>query len=234
MSFCCENPIDLGCRSACAPITLPVAITETAYYTIVYEFAGALISREFEAIPVDGFLQVPSHIFNETQHVTFQIYDASGVLVSCFKAHILPSNMVIEPYTPTPPLLPFTTLVNFSSNGCSNEIFRGRLEVYLSDLNAIQNGTLIDLHHEILHNNQSTPHSIVCVSPGISYSNDDVVVVDKNLFITSGGVIFFDVTVTSKNCNHSFTIDAVVDSVENLVSGYANTLNTPMTQFVWP
>lgn len=234
MSFCCESPIDLGCRSACAPITLPVAITGTAYYTIVYEFAGALISREFEAVPVDGFLQVPSYVFNETQNVTFQIYDGNNVLVSCFKANILPSSMTFEPVTPTPPLLPFTTSINFSSNGCANDVFSGRMEVYLNDLDAIQDGTLIDLHHQILHNGTSTPHSIVCVSPGVTYSNDDVLITNSKLFIASGGILFFDVAVTSKNCNHSFNIDAVVDHVENLSSGYENTINNPMIQFVWP
>lgn len=232
MSFCCENPIDLGCRSACAPITLPVAITETAYYTIVYEFAGALISREFEAVPVGGFLQVPSYIFNETQHVTFQIYDASGVLVSCFKAHILPSNMTLEPYTPTPPLLPFTTSIEFIPSACNNDLFHGVMKVVFSPDIAVQNGTILDLHHDILHNNQSTPHSIICGTPGVDYIGDDLIITDASLL--TGNEILLDVSVTSKNCNHSFTIDAVVDSVENLVSGYANTLNTPMTQFVWP
>lgn len=226
---CCENPIDLGCKSACAPITTTIQTLLTDF-SIVYNFNGTWVSTP--AIVVDGFVTIPAGTFNEASSVTFQIYNNVNAFVGCYKAKILPGNVTFEAKPYTPPLMPFVTNIDFTDGGCSNDTFRGIMTVYFNPDGGIQDGTILDLHHLILHNNNSTPHSIICTTAGVSYINDQLIIYDASLLVTDE--INLAVQVTSKNCNHNFTIDAVIDHCENLAPGYENTINSPMVQFVYP
>lgn len=226
---CCENPIDLGCKSACAPITTSIQTSSTDF-SIVYNYNGTWVSTP--AIVVDGFVTIPAGTFNEASNVTFQVFNNVNAFVGCFKAKIVPGNVDFEVKPYTPPLIPFVTNIEFTSGGCSNDTFRGQMVIHWNPDSGVQDGTILDLHHEILHNGSSTPHSLICITPGVDYINDQLIITDSSLI--TGNVIFLSVEVTSKNCNHHFTIDAVIDHCENLAPGYENTINTPMIQFVYP
>lgn len=226
---CCENPIDLGCKSACAPITTSIPTSSTDF-SIVYNFNGTWVSTP--AIVVDGYVTVPAGTFNEASNVTFQIFNSVNAFVGCYKAKIMPGNVTFEVQPYTPPLLPFVTSIDFAMQSCANDVFLGLMTVTFNPDSGIQDGTILDLHHQILHNNNPTPHSFVCLTPGVSYINDQLIVYDASL-LTSNQILL-EVQVTSKNCNRSFTIDAVIDHCENIATGYENTTNTPMIQFVYP
>lgn len=223
---CCTNPIDLGCRPSCAPITTNISGIEGDIFNVYWTFNGTYQTAQAEVI--DGFVTIPGNIFNESQPVNFSIYDSENVFVACFKATIRPGDIIVQEI---PVTIPFTTSINIQSDGCSNDQWSGIMEINLNTIDALQNGSILDLHHDILHNGNSTPHSITVITPGIDYVGDDLIITDVSLIENP---IKLQVHVTSKNCNHSFTIDAVIDHVENLATGYSNTTNTPLTTFTWP
>ena len=229
MSFCCENPIDLGCRSACAPITLPVVISETAFYTIVYEFAGALISREFEATPVDGYLQVPSYVFNESQYVTFQIYDADKVLAGCFKARMLSGNTTIE-HTPPSPLVRVDTYMDVSAQvvDCSNGLNTDELTInFVGNLNPQKIGTIYHIQLSVHHGGNPHPYQLY-------YDQGLTQPLSQNKFVVTDPmqVPTFYLAVQLSNCNQKYEVTAVVTSIENMEAGYYNGTNTPVNYTV--
>ena len=228
MSFCCENPIDLGCRSACAPITLPVVISETAFYTIVYEFAGALISCEFEAVPVDGYLQVPSYVFNESQYVTFQIYDADKVLVGCFKARMLSGNTTIE-HTPPSPLVRVDTSMNKLINPypCANGLHVDALSVNVSTQNGFKTGTIFNFEIDVVHGGNQHPYQLY-------YDQALTQPILQNKYVLLNPLAFplFYLAVQLSNCNQKYEVTAVVTSIENMEDGYYNGTNTPVNYTV--
>ena len=226
---CCTNPIDLGCRPSCAPITTNIAGIEGDLYTIVWTFNGVYQSAQAEI--VNGFLKIPGNTFNESEPVNFLVYDADNVFVACYKATMRPGNVIVEDTPPTPVYLPLTTSITLNSEGCENDLWRGVLQINLNTLDGLQGGSIIDLHHEILHNGNSTPHALNIITPGISYVNDLLTILDPSQITNP---IELEVTVSSKNCKHSFTIDAQVNDILYMANGYDNTMNYPLTQFVWP
>lgn len=228
MSFCCENPIDLGCRSACAPITLPVVISETAFYTIVYEFAGALISREFEAVPVDGYLQVPSYVFNESQYVTFQIYDNDKVLVGCFKASMLSGNTTIE-HTPPSPLVRVDTIMfaNPTHQACINGLNVDELSIEPSEYGQNKIGTIYNIQLSVHHGGNLHPYQLY-------YDQGLTLPINQNKFELSDSmpIPILYLAAQLSNCNQKYEVTAVVTSIENMEAGYYNGTNTPVNYTV--
>lgn len=226
---CCTNPIDLGCRQSCAPITTNIANNLVEPYQLVWNFNGTYQSQIIH--PVNGFVTIPGNTFNESNNVTFSIYDQNNEFIACYKASIKPGNFSDELEPPSPILLPFNTAFSIGNIQCTGDLWRANLYVQMNDIGALKNGSILDFHHEILHSGQSTPHSITCTTPGVSYIGDDLIITDITLlplFIT------LLVNVTSKNCNHSFTLDAVIDHVEGLNAGYENVTNTPLNTYTWP
>lgn len=227
MSFCCENPIDLGCRSACAPITTNIVQTTAGYYTIVFEFNGALISREFYSTPVGGYLQIPDYIFNESSSVTFQIYDSTSTFIACFKANILPGDTSIEPSVPTS----LTGVATHTQSGnvvpCSAGAHVIQFRSTFTPTGGIKIGTIIDLDVVVQHGGNAHAYSLF-------YDAAKTLPIINNQFVCSQALnsIGFYCSVIMSNCNQNFTIDAVVHGITNMVDGYYNTTNT-YTQYAY-
>lgn len=223
---CCSNPIDLGCKNYCAPITTNIIVSAGETHIVAYRFNGKLITHEITSMDA-GYLVIPAGIFNEVSNITFNVHDSSGNFIACFKIEMSSGGTTVEMNKPQP-ALPVNTVVNFIPDRCTSDVYRGIIQILFSDMNAIKNGVVIDLHHEILHNGTSTPHSINPGSMGYTYVNDLITITDETLL---GGQILLGVLVTSKNCTHKFTIDAVVDNMQNLPPAYFNNINTPMPEF---
>jgi len=226
---CCTSPIDLGCRPSCAPITTNIAGIEGEIYTIVWTFNGVYQSAQAEI--TNGFLTIPGNTFNESEPVNFLVYDADNVFVACYKATMRPGHVTVEDTPPTPVYQPLTTSIILSSDECASDTWRGVMEITLNTLSGLQGGSIIDLQHQILHNNNNTPHAISIMTPGITYVNDLLTIIDISVVTNP---IKLSVEVTSKNCNRSFTIDAQVQDIQYMANGYDNTMNYPLTQYVWP
>lgn len=227
MSFCCENPIDLGCHSACAPILTTIVQTQQSYYTIAYQFNGALITREWLADPVNGFLQVPSYIFNEASNVTFQIYDGDNVLVSCFKAQILPSNSTFVPQPPAPPYTQFTTTIETIGvvRSCVNGEHFIHFRINYNDLQGMLVNTYFMMGAYLLHGGNPHPFTLYYDAGATQplYQNEYYNV--QNMLPTLD--IYMKTTLS--NCNQDFTFNIVVNSVGFIAPGYVNTINIGST-----
>lgn len=226
MSLCCENPYDLGCHSACAPIITNIVQPQQGYYIISYTFNGALITREWLATPVGGFLEIPSYIFNESANVTFQIYDGNSVFINCFKAKILPSNSTLQPQPPQPPLTPFTTLIEtISAERCLNGKHLIRFTINYNDLQGMLVNTYFTLGAVLTHGGNNHPFTLY-YDAGLTqplYQNEYYNV--QNMLPTLNLYMLTEL----KNCNQHFTFNIVVNSVGFIAPGYVNTVNIGAT-----
>lgn len=222
MSFCCENPIDLGCHSACAPILTNIVQPVQGYYTIAYQFNGAMITREWLADPVNGFLQVPNYIFNEASNVTFQIYDGDNVLINCFKATILPSNSTFVPQPPAPPFDAFTTTIELVRAGqCVNGGHLVQFKINYNDLQGMLVNTYFMLGATLTHGGNNHPFTLFYDSAGTQpvYQNEQ--------YLAGNHLPTLDLYMKTQlnNCNQHFTFNIQVNQVGFIAPGYVNTNN---------
>lgn len=226
MSFCCENPIDLGCHSACAPILTNIVQPTQANYTIAYKFNGALITREWLADPVGGFLQVPSYIFNESQNATFQIYDGDNVLIGCFKAQILTSNSTFVPQPPAPPYTAFTTTIETKSvTPCASGKHLIKFRINYNDLQGMLVNTYFKMGAYLTHGGNAHPFTLY-YDAGMTqplYQNEYYMV--QNMLPTLDIYMYTALS----NCNQDFTFNIVVNEVGFIAPGYVNTINIGST-----
>ena len=222
MSLCCENPIDLGCHSACAPILTNIVQPVQGYYTIAYQFNGAMITREWLADPVNGFLQVPSYIFNEASNVTFQIYDGDNVLISCFKATILPSNSTFVPQPPAPPYDAFTTTMEFKSAvPCVAGRHLVHFRINYNVLQAFLVNTYFEIGATLTHGGNAHPFTLYYDASMTQpvYNNEQ--------YLAGNRLPTLDIYMYTElsNCNQHFTFSIQVNQVGFIAPGYVNTNN---------
>lgn len=224
MSFCCENPIDLGCRSACAPITTNIVQTIAGYYTIAYKFAGSLITREFYATPVGGVLQIPANIFNESQNVTFSVFDSNKVQIACYKATMLPSNSTLQSEEPNPLQLIDTSIsIDGQNVECSNGLNIDAVTILAtSGLAGLKVGTIYNMNISVIHGGNPHPYSLYYDQAlTIPILNNKIIQMEINPIQSP----LFYVATQLSNCNQNYTLSVIVDSMENMEQGYANGTN---------
>lgn len=222
---CCNNPIDLGCKSACAPITTTIPTAQTGF-SVVYNFNGTWVSTPAEV--VDGYVTVPAGTFNESSNVTFQIFNNVNAFVACFKASIHPGDVDFEINKPV--LIPIDTVVEFTSYGCTADLFRGRLRVTISNTNGLKVGTQISLDIAVLHAGNTIPYALSSPDPYQYSVNYNIIEIN----VLGLQVIEVDIEIANPGCGVDFSLDCAVSNIDNQTPGYFNQTNTPMPQFIYP
>lgn len=220
---CCNNPIDLGCKSACAPITTTIPTAQTGF-SVVYNFNGTWVSTPAEV--VDGYVTVPAGTFNESSNVTFQIFNNVNAFVACFKASIHPGDVDFEMNKPV--LIPIDTEMSIdgANPGCSNGLNIDEVSIIiLTGFSGIQYGTIYNVDVEVTHG--GNPHTYQLYRDKLltmPVTDNKIIQIEA-----PGQTPVFYVATQFSNCNQKYTLTVNVISIENYVTGYKNGIHLPNT-----
>lgn len=91
--MCCDDPIELECKSSCQDVILPYAATEN--HTVKTEFNGALVPLTF-VLNASNYPVIDRSLLNENYTHIIGVYNASGTNVACYKITIHPSAICCE------------------------------------------------------------------------------------------------------------------------------------------
>ena len=214
---CCNNPIDLGCKSACAPVTTTIADSGT--FIAVYEFNAVELAVNCEV--VDGYVTIPAGTFNEEGPVNFSVYADDNVFVACFKAKMLPGSITFE-YNPPQGLVGVSTDTVYVNEpvACVNGLHRLSFRTTWTPTAGFIAGTTLEYFVSLTDGGSPMSYQLYYDIAGTQP------LVGNNFVYTGIGGIAFYAFVQLNNCNHGYTIDIVVYEIKNINIGYYNSSNT--------
>ena len=199
--MCCDNPIDLGCFSSCDGIVTNIATTCTQHYTVSYNFNGAVINYSFTD-KGNGFVTIPSGVFNDSSSTTFAVYDNSGEQIGCFKAKISAGVIAIQngdTLTSTIELTPDLCL-----EGIPTALQNISAIIEFNDIGLLQNGTTINI--ELTTDLDLDKYGINAIGSGYTLDGTTITITDITEF--TNNQIEFQIYCILDTCSEPFEMTA--------------------------